>query len=50
MFDTQIVVTVRLAADRHSPLRILSGRADREDVSKAVRLFGRGMSMDTSRS
>ncbi len=68
MFDTQIVVTGRFAADSHNPLRILSGRAGREAVSKAVRLnteqvtehvteqkdremavrlFGRGMSMDT---
>ena len=34
MFDTQIVVTGRLAADSHSPLRILSGHAGKEDVRR----------------
>ncbi len=34
MFDTQVVVTSRLEADSHSPLRILSGNAGKEDVRR----------------
>ncbi len=34
MFATQVVVTGRLSADIHSPLRILSGNAGKEDVRR----------------